>query len=215
MFLNNKYTKWYNSIIKSARNRVLPADIYVEKHHIIPRSLGGNNSYSNIAVLTSREHFICHLLLTKMVDANLQRKMIFAFTNMARVSGNQERYINARLFESFKKKRTHSEETKALLSKSHTGIKQTLETIERRVSKIRGKPSPIKGRNTQTKESRQKIGAAQKQIINKMTPEQKAERMRRSCSSPESWTQERKDKIGRAVREAALRRKGLLNDTQT
>ena len=48
-----------------------------------------------------------------------------------------------------------------------------------------------------------------------MTPEEKAIRMKNSCSSPESWTQERKDKIGAAVRAAAVRRKGLINDSQT
>lgn len=215
MFLDNKYTRWYNAIISAARSRQLPDDTYIERHHIIPRSIGGNNSTENLVKLTAREHFICHLLLTKMVNDNHQRKMIYAFTTMARVSSNQERYINSRLFNSIKKKRTHSKETRELLSKSHTGLIQTKETVEKRVSQMRGKVSPIKGRKTQTDQSKNKIGSAQKNLLSMMTSEEKAIRMKNSCSSPKSWTQERKDKIGAAVRAAALRRKGLINDTQT
>jgi 5-methylcytosine-specific restriction endonuclease McrA len=58
LFIDNKYTNWYNSIIDSARNRILEG--YSENHHIIPKSLGGSNDKSNIVALTAREHFICH-----------------------------------------------------------------------------------------------------------------------------------------------------------
>jgi len=60
----NKYSRWYKNITESARNRV--SDSYTEKHHILPWSLGGDNSADNLVALTAREHFICHWLLTKM-----------------------------------------------------------------------------------------------------------------------------------------------------
>lgn len=62
LFLNNKYTKWYYSICNNAKLR----NSGEEKHHIIPRSIGGDNSKQNLVLLTTREHMICHLLLTKM-----------------------------------------------------------------------------------------------------------------------------------------------------
>lgn len=80
MFLENKYAKTYLNLIQRAKNRSLHNDIYTEKHHIIPRSLGGDNSKSNIAVLTAREHYIAHLLLTKMTDGNDKRKMALALS---------------------------------------------------------------------------------------------------------------------------------------
>lgn len=81
MYLQNKYTKWYNNIILTAQNRIeIPT--YTEKHHIIPRAIGGNNSKKNIAVLTPKEHFLCHLLLTKMLIGQQQFKMIKALTMM-------------------------------------------------------------------------------------------------------------------------------------
>jgi len=40
-FLDNKYTKWYFGIIESANNRLL-TEGYTERHHIMPKSLGGS-----------------------------------------------------------------------------------------------------------------------------------------------------------------------------
>ncbi len=79
MYLDNKYTRIYYSIIDRAKNRVLNG--YTEKHHIIPKSIGGSNTKDNLVKLTPREHFICHLLLPKMLEGLSRRKMTFALTN--------------------------------------------------------------------------------------------------------------------------------------
>lgn len=64
MYLQNKYTRWYYNIVNNAQAR-LANTTYIEKHHIVPKSLGGNNLKNNIVSLTAREHYICHVLLTK------------------------------------------------------------------------------------------------------------------------------------------------------
>jgi hypothetical protein len=66
LFIDNKYTHTYYKIIERSKSRIIP--YYTEKHHIIPKSLGGSNKKDNLALLTAREHFICHLLLTKMTS---------------------------------------------------------------------------------------------------------------------------------------------------
>ena len=53
MFLDNKYTNWYNSIITNAQKRIIVG--YVEKHHIIPKSIGGQDNASNIVALTAKK----------------------------------------------------------------------------------------------------------------------------------------------------------------
>lgn len=65
---STKYTKWYCSIIENAISRVEALDYY-EGHHILPKSfkMGGEIDPVNIVKLTSREHFICHRLLPKML----------------------------------------------------------------------------------------------------------------------------------------------------
>lgn len=64
LFIDNKYTKWYNKIILNARKR--SSLIEGEYHHILPKSLGGNDDIENFIKLSYREHYICHLLLTRM-----------------------------------------------------------------------------------------------------------------------------------------------------
>jgi hypothetical protein len=91
MFSENKYTKWYNNIIAKASARVTRAG-YFEKHHIIPKSIGGTNDKCNLIYLTAKEHFICHLLLTKMTEGEDKSKMVRAFWMIATMGNrNQER----------------------------------------------------------------------------------------------------------------------------
>lgn len=78
MFLQNKYTKWYHQIINNAKNRRKISG-YVEKHHILPKSLGGPDSPENKVCLTAREHFVVHKLLIRMTIGKEKSKMAYAF----------------------------------------------------------------------------------------------------------------------------------------
>ena len=69
------YEKIYNQIIERAKSRNL--DGYSEKHHIIPKCMGGGNNKGNLVNLTAKEHFICHLLLTKMLTGKDKNKMVY------------------------------------------------------------------------------------------------------------------------------------------
>lgn len=92
VFINNKYTAIYFSIINRAKTRSL--DGYKEKHHIVPKSLGGDNKSSNLVALTAKEHFVCHQLLTKMTDGEAKKKMVYALwllCNLENVS--QKRHV--------------------------------------------------------------------------------------------------------------------------
>ena len=99
LFISNKYHKWYCSLISSAKNRTLSKNIYTEKHHIIPRSLGGDDCTDNLVILTAREHFICHILLTKFTQGQERGKMINAVIFMKSSNTGQFRYLNSRLYE--------------------------------------------------------------------------------------------------------------------
>lgn len=99
IFLNNKYTKWYYNIITAASNRQTVG--YVERHHIIPKSLGGSNDHINLVDLTAREHFICHRLLPKMTEGKHRNKMLFAFRCIVQCRNNYQPLlsITSRTFE--------------------------------------------------------------------------------------------------------------------
>lgn len=51
-------------LIERARNRLL--DGYVERHHIIPRCMGGSDERENLVQLTPEEHYVAHQLLVKL-----------------------------------------------------------------------------------------------------------------------------------------------------
>ena len=96
MYLHNKYTKWYYSIIAHAKLKVNQLG-YTELHHIIPKSLGGSNTLDNVVRLTPKEHYICHLLLTKMVIGIARRKMWYASYMMMKGTGRFK--PSARMYE--------------------------------------------------------------------------------------------------------------------
>lgn len=93
MFLKNKYTTWYNNIITNAKyqNRKKSDVDYYESHHIIPKCLGGIEE----VLLTAKEHYICHLLLCRMLVGPDKHKMINALIRMMYSRSNgQKRYTS-------------------------------------------------------------------------------------------------------------------------
>lgn len=79
MFKDNKYTKWYWSIVSRADSTAE----YTEVHHIVPKSLGGTDEATNLVRVSGRQHFVLHLLLIKMVDGRRRSKMAWALHRMA------------------------------------------------------------------------------------------------------------------------------------
>ena len=136
------YQKHYNLLIETRRNRVLDQNTYYEKHHIIPKCMGGSNDKDNIIKLTAREHFIAHWLLWRIYPT---KQMAFAFYLMASGIKRFNTGINRETFSSiayeeakiakskavsennkkYKKGHTKSDEAKKKLSDSLKGIKLT------------------------------------------------------------------------------------------
>jgi hypothetical protein len=174
-YLQNKYAKWYFTLVASRQTRILTKDQYREKHHIIPRSLGGTDEASNLVNFTAREHYIAHLLLVKMFEGEDRMKMSFALRCMSNFQNKyHQRYLPA--------------------SKIYEIAKRY--AIEATIKKNTGHPGYLK---KQTLEARKKISNTMKEVLSQLTVEEKADRMKKSCSSPESWTQERKNKISEAL----------------
>ena len=89
MFRSCKYRDWYYVIIERGL-KVKPKEGYYERHHIIPKSMGGENKKKNLVYLTAREHFLVHWLLTRMMETkNHQIKMGFAFSKMRWSTGGE------------------------------------------------------------------------------------------------------------------------------
>ena len=121
------YEKIYNQIINSGKNRIIIG--YSEKHHIIPKCNGGDNSKENLVSLTAKEHFICHKLLCEIYPEN--NKLKYAYWLMCNVKNKyQERNykVSSREYSELKLKLgiIRSKETNNRL-----GIKHTTESINK------------------------------------------------------------------------------------
>ena len=73
MLAENKYRRCYKRLMARSMGRKL--NTYSERHHVMPRALGGGNKRSNIAVLTYREHFLSHWLVVKFTEGRALRQM--------------------------------------------------------------------------------------------------------------------------------------------
>lgn len=62
------YKKIYDNLISKGRNRVL--NCHVERHHIIPKCMGGTDDKENLVELTPEEHYVAHQLLVKIYPEN-------------------------------------------------------------------------------------------------------------------------------------------------
>lgn len=138
IFLSNKYTRCYFAIIAQARLDNEQYSGYTEKHHVIPKSMGGGNNKENLVRLTARQHFVCHLLLTRMVEGKFKRSAwrgLRAMALMDRYGSRGKFRVTSRVFDKLRlvnqlpdtperketrriagmKRPKHSDETKILM----------------------------------------------------------------------------------------------------
>ena len=116
---------------------------YYEKHHIIPKSYGGNNSVDNLVYLTGREHFVAHMLLAYIYGKGMWQ----AAKMMKHSNSNQKRVFNSRLYEIAKRQWTEFLRNKPrpqhvidALKTSKIGKKASLETKAKMSALRKGKP---------------------------------------------------------------------------
>jgi hypothetical protein len=162
MFNDSKYTTWYYQIINNAKQRIV--DFGKNRHHIVPKCMGGSNDLSNLIDLTYREHFICHRLLIKMVEPKFKSKMVYAAWQQSRSAKLKGTRITSRTFAKLKeelsqsytgrKRIAFSEEWKNNMAESKKGIKNHMfnkhhkaESLEKmsanRIGKCVGEDNPF------------------------------------------------------------------------
>jgi hypothetical protein len=136
-----EYLKIYNKIIERAKFRNLSG--YTEKHHIIPKCLGGSNKRDNIVSLTPKEHYICHKLLCEIYST--ENKLKYAFWRMCNVANNefQDRNykVSSKIYSRIK------DEISLITSKRTKNYSVEMrKLIGKKVSeKLKGRPSGRKG----------------------------------------------------------------------
>ena len=110
---------------------------YKERHHIIPKCMGGTNDKENLIDLYAREHFIAHRLLALENPHNY--KLLYAYVSMA--------YLQCDLHKRYELSPEEYEEVKIALSEAH--------------KILMAENNPFKGKH-HTEETRQRISEANK-----------------------------------------------------
>lgn len=148
------YQKIYDDICKRGQERILPKEVYTEKHHIIPKCLGGDDSKENLTVLTAREHFLVHYILAEKLYSN-HKGLWYALIKMCGRNERQERCVISSMTYEYLRQRhqtNNSGEKNNFYGKRHSE-----ETLLKIKSSLSG-PNHHKYGKTHSNEHKQKIG---------------------------------------------------------
>jgi len=104
------YAKQYQLLVTTRKqmNRKFFTGCGFERHHIIPKSLGGTNDKSNIVVLTPREHCLAHMLLAKMYTGEARGKMCYALIALVKLRNKNRSAITTKEYERLRKAHYHA-----------------------------------------------------------------------------------------------------------
>lgn len=130
------YKRHYDAMIERAKSRTLGG--YLERHHVIPKCMGGGTTSKNLVSLTPEEHFVAHQLLVKIYPKH--RGLKFALLGMG---------ASRKLYGWHRRK----------ISEARTGMKFS-DAAKAKMSASRRRYLEKNGPTRHTPESKAKIGAA-------------------------------------------------------
>ena len=158
------YQKHYSTIMLRARLRVRSRAAYYERHHVVPRCMGGKDNKENLVLLSAREHFVAHQLLAKMhpwhcglqlavaaMSWGLGRRLnnrryewvrrrsakVQAAVCKARFTGVPKSEAQKKKMSDSGKGRKMSAEARVKLSRARRGVRPSLRNMRNRAAKLR------------------------------------------------------------------------------
>jgi hypothetical protein len=113
------YKNIYDRLVQNAQNRNLSG--YAERHHIVPKCMGGDNAKSNVVHLSAKEHFIAHKLLVRIYPHT--KGVWYALIAMGRIVEFKSRIFESERQKAYAMRRgfKYSEESKKKMSLAKLG----------------------------------------------------------------------------------------------
>lgn len=145
------YILHYTRLVERARTRELADDVYSEKHHVVPKCVGGTDDASNLVDLTAREHALAHVLLARAYPD--EPKLSYAAWWMLNRCKTTRTYEWVRRRHAAACRKPFSPERRAAISRGLTGHAVSSTTRERMRTAMVG--------TTHTPEHREKRSVAQ------------------------------------------------------
>ena len=124
------WSSHYIKLVVRAKDRVVKG--YTEKHHVIPKCMGGEDRKQNYVRLTAEEHYLAHQLLVKIFPE--VRKLAYAAKMMTihnkegRSTNKMYGWIRDRVVQALK---NMPDEQRNRLAAANTGRVKTKEEIEK------------------------------------------------------------------------------------
>jgi hypothetical protein len=157
----------------------LSSDLYLERHHKIPKGLGGSDSSGNLVYLPARLHFVAHVVLhralrKKETAAAINAMCMNTVKRYGKVSSRLFAYARAEYAKSIAgegnpfKNKTHSKEQKekwSLIRKGKVACHETKSKMSNSQKK-RQKSFPNKGINW-TENQKRVVSNTMKEVIQK------------------------------------------------
>lgn len=151
------YDEFIQNILDT-RGRFACGDEYHERHHIVPKCLGGTNDDENLIDLYAREHYEAHRLLA--IEHNDNKQLTYAWWLMSNMTNkHEERYkLTAEEYEEVRL--AYSETVKQRRGKLHPNYGKPLpEWHKKRLSELMTGRKLSKERRKQISESHKGIGS--------------------------------------------------------
>lgn len=198
------YQKIYNDLVAKCTPRGLDKKVlegYFEKHHIIPKCLGGKNTNDNYVLFTAREHVLAHKLLWKAYPDNYS--LMWAYTRTVNAHKDLLTWSDvekAKIAKAkFMSERIVTQETKDKISATLMGSVIPQEVIEKRRLKQIGQK--------RTDETKANLSRARKELLDSgwTMPEDARKKIgdaaRGRKRSPEAIEKSRQAQIGKILSE--------------
>lgn len=187
------YQLHYDRLIAKARGRSISG--YVEKHHVIPRCMGGSDEKENLVQLTAEEHFVAHQLLRKMFPK--VRGLAFA---MVAMTGNAHGHRNNKVYGWIR--RDHIEMMSGAMKElwerpGYRERQQAAMDLVRKRPGYREQFSRIHRGRVKSEQERANISAARKGM--KYKPMSDESRQRMSAARKKVWAERKANGTDKAV----------------
>lgn len=189
----------YISYVKTLKRKKGDGNYY-ERHHIIPRSLGGSDEPDNLVLLTAREHYLAHYLLWKFMPCS-QTAVAFLLMNKCKndLQDRHADFLTSRVYEKVRK------EVSKHMTEKQLGVPLSEEhrlALKKRICRPK------------SEETKRKISESNKgKHFRKFTPEQceKLSKIMKQIPHTKEWN----EKVSKALKGKPNGLKGIKRSEET
>ncbi len=152
-----RFRRRYYGLMKWASGRKRRKGVYYERHHVIPKSLGGTENKKNLVYLTAVQHYQAHKLLVGFLTGRKRLKMICA---LKRFTGDTRRDRRISESEYRRVKIAHAEAVSILQRGKVAGEESRKKMSASQKARYQANPTHWRGRS-HTSKTRKKMSKAQ------------------------------------------------------